>query len=74
MASVVPSLAFLRRKAGLSQAALAAAVGVTPMSVSNYEAGRNGPSTRTMVAIAETLGVTVDDLLKQPSKKAPKRL
>lgn len=50
----------------LSQQALGERLGITAMSVSNYESGRNDPSARTMVAIAEALNVTVDDLTQQP--------
>lgn len=66
MEPLLPSLAYLRRKAGLSQSALAAAIGVSAMSVSNYESGRNDPSAKAMLGMADVLGVTVDDLLKQP--------
>lgn len=66
MTSLVPSLSYLRRKAGLSQARLAAILGVTAMSVSNYESGRNKPSAQIMIDAASALNVTVDDLLKLP--------
>lgn len=70
MPSIVPSLSCIRRKAGLSQRALAQLIGVTEMSVSNYESGRNGPTTRVLVAIAEALNVTIDDLMKPPPDRA----
>jgi len=64
----LPSLAYLRRKAGFSQAKLAGAIGVSVMSVSNYESGRNAPSMPKLLAIAQALNVTVDDLLQAPPR------
>lgn len=63
--SLVPSLAKLRRKAGLSQERLAEIIGVTTMSISNYESGRNDPSARVLVAMAKALNVTVDALVSE---------
>lgn len=64
----IPSLAFIRRRSGYSQQALADAVGVTKQSISNYEAGRNAPSFKVLLAIAETLNASIDDLMSLPPK------
>lgn len=66
--SALPSLSFIRRKAGFSQSRLAEVIGVTAMSISNYESGRNDPSMKTMVAIAEALNVTIDELIAKPPR------
>ncbi|MCY4383698.1 MAG: helix-turn-helix transcriptional regulator [Nitrospinae bacterium] len=51
-----------RNHRGMKQGDLAAA-GVHPVYLSQIETGRRTGSTRTLAAIAEALGVTVDDLI-----------
>jgi len=51
-------LARLRVRKGLSQAALAAKLGVTPQAVGAIESGRHETSTAIIAAIAEALGYT----------------
>jgi len=65
MNPTVPSLSYYRRGAGLTQAALGELVGITKMSISNYESGRNDPTLKTLAAIAKALGVTLDALMSQ---------
>ncbi|MCE2453561.1 MAG: helix-turn-helix transcriptional regulator [Nitrospinae bacterium] len=48
---------------GMKQGDLAAAAGIHPVYLSQIETGRRTGSTRTLAAIAEALGVTVDDLI-----------
>ncbi len=48
---------------GMTQGDLAAAAGIHPVYISQIETGRRTGSTRTLAAIAEALGVTVDDLI-----------
>ncbi len=48
---------------GMTQGALAAAAGIHPVYLSQIERGRRTGSARTLAAIAEALGVTVDDLI-----------
>lgn len=56
-------IAFLRRRAGLSQSALAGAVGVTPAALGAYEQGRRMPAAAVLVALANRLEVSTDYLL-----------
>ena len=48
---------------GMTQGALAAAAGIHPVYLSQIERGRRTGSARTLAAIAEALGVTVDELI-----------
>lgn len=56
-------IAALRREAGLSQAALAERLQISPSAVGMYEQGRREPPAQTIVALARALGVTTDFLL-----------
>ena len=57
-----PRIAALRREAGLSQADLAARLGVSPSAMGMYEQGRREPSAQVLVALARELGVSTDFL------------
>ncbi len=52
----------LRRRAGLSQADLARALGVSPISVSCWERGDHAPLSSRLPLIAAALGVTPTEL------------
>lgn len=54
-----------REAAGISQGELAKRIGVTPGAVSQWEQGTTNPSIHRLKAIAQTLGVTVDELLEE---------
>ena len=54
-----------RRKASLSQEALAEELGVKQSSVSQWERGHTRPSLAHLVPLATALGVSLDDLLSQ---------
>ena len=56
-------IAALRRRAGLSQAELAARLRVSPSTMGMYEQGRREPPVETLVSLARELGVTTDFLL-----------
>lgn len=56
-------IAALRREAGLSQAALAERLQISPSAVGMYEQGRREPPAQTIVALARQLGVSTDFLL-----------
>ena len=56
-------IAFARRRMGVSQAVLAARIGVTPAAVGAYEQGRRSPSAAILVALSKVLGVSVDFIL-----------
>ena len=52
----------LRKKQGLSQQEVAAALGVSRQTVSNWEAGQGAPALDKAVALAQLYHVTVDEL------------
>lgn len=56
-----------RAGAGLSQAQLADAVGVTRQTIGLIEAGGYNPSLNLCITICRTLGVTLDDLFWEES-------
>ena len=56
-------IAVLRKNAGMSQAALARTLRVSPSAVGMYEQGRREPSAATLVALSRIFGVTTDYLL-----------
>ena len=53
----------LRRKAGLSQAALAQRLGVSASAVGMYEQGRREPAANMLVTMAQVFEVSTDYLL-----------
>jgi transcriptional regulator with XRE-family HTH domain len=63
----------LREAAGLSQVKLAAAVGVTPRSIQNYEYGKMAFDFELGVKIAEALGVSLDALAGKDEPAAKKK-
>ena len=60
----------LRKKAGLTQAELAARLGVTAKAVSKWENGRAKPTTDTIRNMAALFGITVEALLARREEKA----
>ncbi len=52
-----------RRRAGLTQEALASLIDRTPESVSNIERGRQLPTIETLVDLGRALGVPLSDFL-----------
>ena len=60
----------LRKKAGLTQAELAAKLNVTAKAVSKWENGRAKPTTDTIRNMAALFGVTVEALLTRREEKA----
>jgi len=61
----------LRRARGLSQEALAEAVGVSRQAVSKWELGTAAPEVDKILALAEFYGVTTDYLLRVEMAPAP---
>ncbi|MCR5664186.1 MAG: helix-turn-helix domain-containing protein [Oscillospiraceae bacterium] len=57
------NLAFLRRKAGLSQEALAEEIGVARQTLSKWESGESAPDLLHADALAAFFELSVDDLL-----------
>ena len=56
-------IAALRRQRGMSQARLAAQLGVSPSAVGMYEQGRREPSADVLVEMGRIFGVSVDYIL-----------
>jgi len=56
----------IRRQQGIGQHTLAQQVGTLPTHISKCELGTRNPSLRMLVAIADALGTTVDQLLEDP--------
>ena len=54
-----------RKRAGLSQEALAAKLGLSRQAVSKWETGESQPETAKLAALAAALGVSVDWLLSE---------
>jgi transcriptional regulator with XRE-family HTH domain len=55
----------LREAKGLSQGDIHRATGIDRAYISNLEAGKQNPTLETIAKIAEALGVSSDQLLKQ---------
>ena len=56
-------IAALRRDAGMSQAQLANALGISPSAMGMYEQGRREPAIETVVALSQIFQVSTDYLL-----------
>lgn len=63
----------LRQVAGMSQEALAAAVGVERATINRIEMGHRVPNAALLYSIADALNVSADDL-RRLSEKAEKKL
>ena len=59
-----PTLAELRRRAGLTQMELASKIGTTPAKVSGWESRGVTPSTKYLAGLAAALGISADELLR----------
>ena len=57
-------LGALRKAAGLTQQQLADLLGVKRSALSMWESSRNNPPAKYLLALADALGCTVEDLLK----------
>lgn len=63
----------LRTKAGLSQAQLAKAAGLPQRTIANYETIANYIPSSALPALADALGVTIEDIIGLPSPKGGRR-
>lgn len=61
---------YCRKRAGLSQEALAAKLGISRQSVSKWETGESQPETAKLTALSAALGVSVDWLLSEDGTEA----
>ena len=62
-----------RRIADITQKEAAAALGVHPSAVAQWETGKTRPRAALLPKIAELYGCTVDELLKPDEKNLKKR-
>ncbi len=60
----------IRKAAGISTEQLAISIGRSAYSIHEYQRGRVTPPTGIIVAIADTLGCTIDDLLTEEAANA----
>ena len=67
----IENLKNARKKAGLTQAQAAEAIGVNDGTYKNYEQGKREPNGDKIVAIANLFGVTTDYLLGRPDAQPP---
>ena len=59
------NLALLRRKAGYTQEALAEALSVSRQAISKWESGLTMPEAATLITLADLLGCTLDELVRE---------
>lgn len=62
-----------RKRANLTQFQLAQKVGVSAMTPSRWETGASKPRRRQVVAVAEALGITVEELTQDEAEAAMAR-
>ena len=65
------NIAAYRKRAGLTQAGLAEQLNYSDKAVSKWERGESCPDIPTAMAIADKLGVTVNELLSDPNELPP---
>ena len=68
------NIVYLRRKANMSQGALAEKLFVTPQAVSRWENGQTEPDLETIKKIAEVFGVAVEDVINGPETAEYKKV
>ncbi|MCL1976264.1 MAG: helix-turn-helix domain-containing protein [Firmicutes bacterium] len=64
-------IAYKRKEKSMSQAELAAKLNITDKAVSKWERNLSCPDVNSIPKLAETLGVTVDELLNAKKMDAP---
>jgi transcriptional regulator with XRE-family HTH domain len=69
--SFAERLGALRKQKGLTQQALADAIGLHLTQVKRYEAGTSQPSVEALKKISQTLRVTIDSLVFEPEELEP---
>ena len=65
MSNFPQNLSLLRRRAGYTQESLAEALEVSRQAVSKWESGQTMPEADKLVALAELLGCTLDQLMRE---------
>ena len=69
--SLAQQLVSLRKQKGLTQQALADAIGLHITQIKRYEAGTSQPSLEAIKKLAQTLRVTTDSLIFEPDELEP---
>lgn len=69
---VTNSIRSIREKAGLTQAELAAQIGVTRQTLIAIEQGKYSPSLELAFQISLVFGVGLDDVFQYPADPSPK--
>lgn len=69
--SIAKRLSKIRKEKGLTQQALADAIGLHVTQVKRYEAGQSQPSLEALKKIAKTLRVTIDSLVFEENELVP---
>ncbi|NKC13278.1 MAG: helix-turn-helix domain-containing protein [Gammaproteobacteria bacterium] len=69
--SIAQRLVTLRKQKGLTQHALADALGLHITQVKRYEAGTSQPSLEALKKLAKTFRVTTDSLIFEPQELEP---
>jgi len=69
--SIAKRLSKIRKDKGLTQQALADAIGLHVTQIKRYEAGSSQPSVEALKKIAQTLRVTTDSLVFEPEELEP---
>lgn len=64
------NLAALRKRAGYTQETLAEALGVSRQAVGKWESGQGLPEASTLLTLADLLGCSLDQLMRQPLEEA----
>ena len=63
------NLKYYRLKNNMTKKALADAIGMTPMAITNYENGNRQPNMDTIKALAKVLNISVTDFLANTGGK-----
>ena len=63
-------IAELRKKQGLTQQQLADKLNLSNKTISKWESGSGGPDISNLLVLAESLGISVDELLKGELNKS----
>ena len=63
MADFAERIKELRRKNGMTQAALGAIIGIRPDGICVYEKGKHYPEVRNLIILADYFGVSLDYLV-----------
>ena len=66
------NIAAYRRNAGITQAELARKINYSDKSVSKWESGNGVPDVLVLMRLAELFGVSVNDLVGESPKNAPR--